>query len=162
MKSSWEAAFALYCSLISSLSIAGVHNLIQRKQCDLNQERAQSGMKNYAELLSCGLIGSLHEFRTLCGGICVFVLGCELNTLTWHVISEQQLPFVLVQVIMEITFIYLEGKRERKKITSKVFRQMPTLKSFVSALMRPLNYGSAWHCFWSVREEFLKCQKRSR
>lgn len=50
----------------------------------------------------------------------IFVLGFELNTLTWHVISEQQLPFVLVQVIMEITFIYLEEK-ERKKITSKGF-----------------------------------------
>ena len=36
--------------------------------------------------------------------------GGELNILTRHVISEEQLLFVLMQIIVEVTFIYLENR----------------------------------------------------
>lgn len=34
--------------------------------------------------------------------------------LTWHVISEEQLSLVPMQIVMEITFIYLWSRKERK------------------------------------------------
>lgn len=40
--------------------------------------------------------------------------------LTWHVISEQQLSLVSVQIVMEITFIYLWMWREKMRREEKL------------------------------------------